>query len=238
MAEFAEIKDFILYAMYTNAISHNVERWSINELVDQNLAENQFLARKAIESLEVNGMILRSSDSIAIVPMNDWNSRLEITGEGMDYVEHQAKLFGSTIYNASNSQAAKPRDNRSSEKVSVPASDRLVALDHNSDPYRNAIAALDEAYNAFRADHHLDNQFRPEKTALLATLDAGKALLNQTEVHVTVAVTTIISPLKALISRYQEAIVTGIVEAVARTAIERLIELAERAVTLVNTLLS
>jgi hypothetical protein len=233
MAEFGEIKDLILYAMYTNAIAHNVERWSINKLSDQIPAENQFLARKAIESLEVNGMLLRSSNSIAIVPLNDSNSLLEITGEGMDYVERQAKLFGSTIYNTSNSQASKPRGVPSPEVIGIPASNRVVSLNHNGDPYREAIRSLDAAVLAFKADHHLDNAWGPEKSALLKAIEAGRELLNGTEIRVATLFAIVISPLKIVRDRYQEAMVAGLVTA----GVDQVIPLFSKAITALMNLL-
>ena len=115
----------------------------------------------------------------------------------------------------------------------APASDRVVTLDHNAPTYAEAMDALDAAVAAFKADHHLGNEFGAEKRALLATLEAGRGLLEATQVHVSAVVTTIINPLQNLVTRYEDAIVAGLVTA----GVDQLIGFAKTAITLVLQLI-
>ena len=94
---------------------------------------------------------------------------------------------------------------------SVPASDRFVTLDHNGDPYMEAVAALDAAVAAFRDDHRLDNEWGPEKSVLLRTLEAGRELLPTQQIRVATVFSTIVAPLQIIRDRYQDAVVAGLV---------------------------
>lgn len=100
----------------------------------------------------------------------------------------------------------------------IPASDRSVPLDHNSGPYKNSIEALERIIEEFKNDHKLDNELGPEKGALLATLEAGRKLLDDTAIKLDIAVALLLEPLKILIQRYDQAIVGATVTVLATSA--------------------
>ena len=106
----------------------------------------------------------------------------------------------------------------------IPASDRVVALDHNSDDYRNAVAALEKVIQELRNDHRLDNELGKEKSALLKALDGGRELLDDTRLDVRVAIMCIVEPLQLIAGKfaekYGEAVVAGSVVALATEAIK------------------
>lgn len=89
----------------------------------------------------------------------------------------------------------------------VPASDRYVELDHNSDPYKAAVAALDEARDAFKVDHSLDNELGPQKAALNKALEAGRTLLDDVRFKFQLAEAFLIIPLREIVVEYKQTIV-------------------------------
>jgi hypothetical protein len=95
----------------------------------------------------------------------------------------------------------------------VPASDLMVALNHNSDPYREALRALDSAVSAFRNDHCLEDEWGPEKGILLQSIEAGQRLLKEGQVRAATIYTTIVSPLRIVADRYKEAVAAELVTA-------------------------
>jgi hypothetical protein len=95
----------------------------------------------------------------------------------------------------------------------VPASDLMVALNHNSDPYREALRALDSAVSAFRNDHCLEHEWGPEKGILLQSIEAGQRLLKEGQVRAATIYTTIVSPLRIVADRYKEAVAAELVTA-------------------------
>jgi hypothetical protein len=115
----------------------------------------------------------------------------------------------------------------------APASDRVVSLDHNGDPYKVAIAALDEAVASFKEDHSFENEWIAEKSLLIRTVEAGRALLDKSAAHVDTIYTTVINPIRTIVSKYKAAIVEGLV----RAAADELINLGEKAIKLLISLL-
>jgi len=91
--------------------------------------------------------------------------------------------------------------------VTVPASDRIVPLDHNSSEYTEATRTLDKVIEEFRKDHRLDNELGPEKPALLKTLEAGRRLLDDTKIKADIAITLLVEPLKLVAKRYESELV-------------------------------
>jgi len=108
----------------------------------------------------------------------------------------------------------------------VPASDRLIYLDHNSDPYGGAIRALDAAVTAFRGDRCLENDWGPEKGVLLESIEAGQRLLKETQVRAATIFAIIITPLRIILDRYRDAFTAGLITA----GIDQIIPTLEKAI--------
>ena len=114
----------------------------------------------------------------------------------------------------------------------LPAADRVVSLNHNSDPYKEAVKALDEAVAAFKEDSSLGNEWGQEKGVLLRTIEAGRELLTELTVSVATIHTTIIEPLRIIRERYKDAVVAGLVTAGA----DQVISLIGRAASFLRAL--
>jgi hypothetical protein len=125
------------------------------------------------------------------------------------------------------------RDGVSTTQLPIPASDRIVTLDHNSDPYRKAIVALDAAVTAFQEDHRLENEWGAEKSVLLQSLEAGQRLLKETSVRARTVMAIVIEPLKIIAARYREAIAAGLITA----TVDQVLPTLGRAVTAFLTLI-
>lgn len=95
----------------------------------------------------------------------------------------------------------------------VPASDRTVTLNHNQPDYQDAVGALDKVVEAFRDDHRLDNELGREKGALLKALEAGRELLNDTEVNVRIGTALLIEPLQRLVVKYEKELIAALASA-------------------------
>lgn len=93
------------------------------------------------------------------------------------------------------------------DQSNVPASDRIVTLNHNSPEYKEATNALDKVIEEFRKDHRLDNELGSEKPALLQTLEAGRRLLEDTKIKADIVITLLVEPLKLVAKRYESELV-------------------------------
>jgi hypothetical protein len=114
-----------------------------------------------------------------------------------------------------------------STQPSVPASDRVVMLDHNASSYGAAVAALDDALAKFRADHHaFGNERAAEKEAWISALLAGRTLLDQTAVALSTLSALLIDPLRKLWEKYSKEIVNAAVGVALAAALSLVLKLA------------
>ncbi|MDH5189064.1 MAG: hypothetical protein OEW37_08930, partial [Rhodospirillaceae bacterium] len=109
--------------------------------------------------------------------------------------------------------AEKAEEGTTETITTIPASDRVVPLNHNGDPYKEAVVALDRALEEFNKDHPHDNLSGIENNVLFNVVAAGRGLLNGAEVGLKVANDYIVNPLRQIIERYDQAVVSGLVGA-------------------------
>jgi len=101
----------------------------------------------------------------------------------------------------------------------VPASDRVVKRDDNSEAYNEAGKLLEQVIQEFYDDHKIDNELGPEKNALLETLKAGSELWKSGSAKVDAINAFIINPLCMLRDRYEQAIAGTLITGIANEAI-------------------
>jgi hypothetical protein len=180
------------------------------------------LTRAAIESLTDDGFLVLEGRQYYI-------SQVAIRSIEIDLAQPDSFIARLSRGEASSGDQPKSPD----ISLAIPASDRVVTLDHNSHPYNEAIAALDAAVTAFREDHRLENDWGPEKGILLRSIEGGQQLLKETEVRVATLFTTIIHPLRIILDRYRDAVAASLITA----GVDHLISTIERAVSSVLTLI-
>jgi len=199
MSRFDFLKLEILHAIYDDAFRPgSLSAFSIDELGRVLPSELIFGVTQAVlNDLHKENYLYLDSDGY-----------FSISNEGIRYIEF---MFDEAALQNSSDQEATEGD--PAGQIIVPASDRLVPLNHNSEPYKEAIEALDAAVSAFREDHSLSNEWGPEKNILLQSLEGGRQLLRETEVRAATVFATLITPLKVVRDKYQVAIVEGVVKA-------------------------
>jgi len=152
-------------------------------------------------------------------------ARYSITQQGIKFIEF--------LYFDCTSNGSLPDNESVGIPKAIPAADRLVTLDHNSDPYKEAISALDAVVEAFREDHLFENDWGIEKSVLLKTLESGRRLLEQTQAHAATLYTTVVTSLEVIREKYEHAMVAGLVTA----AVDRVLPAVERAISSLLTLI-
>jgi hypothetical protein len=89
------------------------------------------------------------------------------------------------------------------------------------------VAALDDALAKFKADHHaFGNERAAEKEAWVATLSAGRTLLDQSEVGLAALSALLIGPLRRLWEKYSGEIVNAAVAVALGAALTAILKLA------------
>jgi hypothetical protein len=156
-----------------------------------------------------------------------------ISSSGINFIESTLDDPNSRLSALLSGDARPEEDEPDIIRSPIPAADRIVTLNHNSDPYKEAIEALDEAVKAFKEDRLFDNEWSIEKGALLQTIEAGRGLLREAQVGAATVYATIITPLRVIREKYEHSIAAGLVTA----GVDQLIPLLGRAISSVLALI-
>jgi hypothetical protein len=213
MSRFDDLQIQILHVIWQNAYKPNSNLHfhfsEVNNILPENLRFGA--SQAAIDALVAKGYL------------DSGNGNYWITEPGILFIENGLADSQSAV-----SLVVRDRDRKEgSPPTFIPASDRVVPLDHNSDPYREAISALDAAVTEFRADHRLENEWGPEKRILILSIEAGQQLLKEGAVHIRTVLSTTIEPLRIIADRYRDAITAGLITA----GVDHVLPLIERAIS-------
>ncbi len=149
------------------------------------------------------------------------NSPYIITDKGIDYVESALVNKDSHIARFAQNQANWIEANLAPvEPTVVPASDRIVTIDHNSEELKNTVAAIEETIDALRGDNEIDPA---EKQATEAELKAGLTLLESAQVKLWNLRDSLFGSLGELVTKFKDKTVG----AAAKKALDWLVRLIE-----------
>jgi hypothetical protein len=224
MASRQELRKTLIQRLYEYSNSPNAE----SEIEDEQIFD--LMSDQAGKPI-VNALIIKLLQERLLRQTRAGPIMYEITDAFLDEAEEIESEVATVAISTDTPQAGTAptfltfAEAQNSRVAAIPASDRVVPLNHNSDPYREAIRSLDAAVLAFREDH-LDNLWGPEKGALLTSIEAGRQLLDETEVRVATVFATVISPLKIIRDKYREAIIAGLVTA----GVDHMISLVDNAI--------
>ena len=151
MSMFHELQELVLYKVWDVSYEPNVRTpfnaWEVGKFKPNNTSD--VVVRKAIDALIERGLL----DQI-----DSASKEFEISAKGLTYVEEQLLIDDTIIgrFAATGDADTFPEGLKTSK--SVPASDRIVSIDHNSSEYRSVVEKLE----ALRAAVESNNEFRSE----------------------------------------------------------------------------
>jgi hypothetical protein len=221
MSRFDDLQIEILYTIWKRAYEPGSSRFFNLQTLREIIPEEKIFGATfvALDALSKKGFLGSSSGSY-------W-----LDEKGIEFIENGIENSESTV--SITLRRVGIVDAKNNLNTSIPASDRLVTLDHNGNPYREAISTLDAAITAFREDHHLENDWGPEKGILLQSLEAGQRLLKETVLRVRTAIAITLEPLRIIADRYREAIAAGLITA----TVDQVLPTVERAISAFLTLI-
>lgn len=204
---FTEFRDQLIRKLYERRNENGYELVGLKELAEENnLQFREGWIFDVEDFLDTHGYALVTKTS-----GGEDQCSARLNADGMEYAESLIERL---------------EPETSVDTVSqIPASDRVVRLDHNNPEYVETLKTLDQTIQEFENDHNLDNEFGREKNALLATIKAGRVLLEDVLVNVQIGFALLVLPLRRVVAKYDEAIVGGTVGAVAATALAGILKL-------------
>lgn len=217
MISFREIQDALLAELYVRTMSGKrndyIEAGTFDTpSLELNLGVEPKILKKAAVDLKTDGFLEAAEEVHA--------GALEISGKGIKHVEVMVESgvepFVSRLNaarGAAISEALEDAEVEVLEGSQIPASDRMVRINHNSPEYAQVVATLDDVIKEFRDDHRLDNELGHEKGALLKALEGGRELLNDVVINARVTTALILEPLRRLAEKYDQALVGALASA-------------------------
>ncbi len=201
-------------------IPNSIIDLSIEELKNEGLCETQeeenWYEHPFTMQMTVDKIKFISITRIGIESVNEWTDEFHdnvvrnVFSDSPD--SNYIKYFSTT--SAVNEPLAKE----------IPAADRYVTITHNQE-YEETLRTLDDAIRQFKEDKYFNNVLGQEKGALVAALEGGRQLLNDTKIWVATAYNLLVESLRRIDILYKKAAVQGAVRAVVDSALEKILKL-------------
>lgn len=118
----------------------------------------------------------------------------ELTGIGLETAETLASSLSS--YSAPSKSPA--------SKSTIPASDRIVSLDHNSNSYKEAVSSVNEVIDGLNKANDLGDLTVEEKEAITSSLTTSKLLLAQLKIRVSIVSELVVPPFKWVMKKFAD----------------------------------
>jgi hypothetical protein len=203
---FREFKDDLLIAIAIQAKGE-----STADLVPLDVAKARGLSyrngwlRQAVELLHYQGLI---KASFHLGGGEDGGMNVQIIGSGLEAAEELCDERGSDLYEEIDEQSGA---SGVSESATVPASDRIVKIDHNSAQYMEIIGKLAQISDAAKKSNSLSIENADERDQRLAEITAGKILLEAPRTNAEKVKSLLIDGLKWIGEKIADNVVSVIV---------------------------
>jgi hypothetical protein len=131
-------------------------------------------------------------------------------GKGLERAEEIADSNGYDLYE----EIEEFEKNSETGTTHVPASDRVVSIDHNSQEYLKVRREIDDVTAAARASNSLSANAGVELDQRLAEIEAGKILLNAPQANPGLVEKLIIPALKRIAEKIADNLIAILVNSV------------------------
>jgi hypothetical protein len=174
----------------------------------RNLSYRHGWLRQAVKSLDEQGHV---SARFYMGGGEDGGMPVRVTGAGLEYAEELCDNAGSDLYEEIDEHNAAATAVETESPVVVPASDRVVKIDHNSNDYKEIVDGLSQVSEAARKSNSLNIESADIKDQHLAEIDAGKRLLEAPQVNAGLVEKLLIPALKWISEKIAEAVIAAVV---------------------------
>ena len=191
---FKTFKEDLLVALAIVAEAKATEEFEAIEVARQRkLTYREGWLRQAVNALEGYGYIRVTS---FMGGGEDLGMRISLTGSGIEQAEEICNERGANVYQEIENHKVplSPIDN--TIDLVIPASDRVVKIDHNLPEYEKIVAGIDSITSAAKMNNSLKSKYPDESEQRIAELEAGKRLLDAPQANPDLLISLIIRPLK------------------------------------------
>ncbi len=108
-------------------------------------------------------------------------------------------------------EIAEYKELSNNDSVAIPASDRVVRIDHNSQEYIKVLSEIDEVAEAARSSNSLSVDHADELQQRLSELEAGKVLMSAPQTNANYAKELVVNALKWIAEKIMDNLIAVIV---------------------------
>jgi hypothetical protein len=194
---FRDFKDQLLVAIAIEAKAEPTSQLTPSDVAAARaLSYRNGWLRQAVKSLENLGYI---DARYYLGGGEDGGMMVQITGSGLEVAEELCNRSGIDLYQEVDelNQIKSPSTNFG---VEIPASDRIVLLDHNSDPIKSIQEKVVEVFDAAKSSNSLSANNLNEAEQNIAELKAGHEIIKAHQAEIGLIQRLIVKPLKWLLS--------------------------------------
>ena len=187
------------------------------------------LTKKILQGLKESGLV-ETTDEVWNEDDGEFETVYEATAKGLGYIDQINDFFWGlkeefkqdNVWALNVLESGKTHGNNVATHVDIPASDRIVALDHNSPDYKNTVEAVDAVINAVAGDNEYGDSTPDEKETVVTALRAGRKFLDAAEARVSALKAMLISPLQYIADNFAKGTIAALA-AKAVTAVAKLL---------------
>jgi hypothetical protein len=166
--------------------------------------------RQAVKALDDQGHIkaiffMGGGDNVGM--------RVQITGDGLEHAEELCHEAGLDLYEEIDQYNKGDNTIEIESFIAVPASDRIVKINHNSTEYKKIVDGLSEVSEAARTSNSLSLENVDEKDQHIAEIEAGKKLMEAPQADARLVDRLVIPALKWILAKAAETVLNNIVTA-------------------------
>jgi hypothetical protein len=172
--------------------------------------------RQAVKSLDQDGFI-RATYFLA--GGENLGMPVSITGDGLQLAEEIANSNGFDLYEEiSEFNAATSAQGKTIETL-VPASDRIVRIDHNSTQYKSVVRDIEQVKQYALKSNSLREEFGEVLDQKLAEIEAGERLIQAPQANADMVRSLLVNSLKWLGEKIADHAIGVLVAAVLATVV-------------------
>jgi hypothetical protein len=162
--------------------------------------------RQAIKSLEEYGYI---KAMYFMAADEDLGMRVQLTGSGIEYAEELCNERGSDLYEEIEEQNVLSKTIAGPVELQVPASDRVVKINHNAPEYQKIVAGIETVTAAAKKNNSLKSAYPEDFEQRIAELEAGKRLIDAPQANAQLVYSSLTKALKWILEKIVDNVVAA-----------------------------
>ncbi len=206
---FKAFKEDLLVALAIVAEAKATEQFEAIEITRQrDITYRDGWLRQAVKLLEDNGDIRVTR---YLGGGEDLGMKISLTGPGIEHAEEICGERASNLYEEIEENKIQANPTSDPTSLDIPASDRVVKIDHNLPEYREIVEKIDSVTFTAKTNNLLKSDYPEESEQRVAELEAGRRLLDAPQANPRLIKELLINALKWFAEKIADGVVSTMI---------------------------